>query len=447
MKVLLLSFYDLGKQPKIISEIFNKLNSNSTEIDFIDYSLESMEVQLNRYDAIGIYASMHTATVLATQYLSNKNVPDKIFTFGLYGRVLSDSDSRIKYIENIEHNELDEYLNLITNDDYSLKETIPDRSIFPEISKYARLINGMDETLTGSVETTYGCKHLCTHCPVPIQFKGRFKTFSEKKIIDDISNQIELGAAHISFNDADFFNGPKYSLKILEKLNNEFPSVTYDSTIKVQHIIKYKDYFKELNNLNMLFVISAFETTNDLVLEILQKNHSARDLDESIEISKVNNIDIRPTWMPFTPWTETTDLHNIIKLIEKYQLRETVDPIQLTIKLLIPKHSLIIDRPEIKKYLGRYDTESFSYRWSYEDIKVDQLQKSLFNYVVENEELDEKDQYMGLVYLIQDLTENNIIYSHNYTYRDVPKLSETWFCCSEPNKIQLERIKSNNALI
>ena len=121
MKVLLLSFYDLGKQPKIISEVFNKLNSNSTEIDFIDYSLESMEVQLDSYDAIGIYASMHTATVLATQYLSNKNVPDKIFTFGLYGRVLSDSDSRIKYIENIEHDELDEYLNLITNDDYSLK--------------------------------------------------------------------------------------------------------------------------------------------------------------------------------------------------------------------------------------------------------------------------------------------------------------------------------------
>ena len=167
MKVLLLSFYDLGKQPKIISEIFNKLNSNSTEIDFIDYSLESMEVQLDTYDAIGIYASMHTATVLATQYLSNKNVPDKIFTFGLYGKVLSDSDSRIKYIENIEHDELDEYLNLITNDDYSLKETIPDRSIFPEISKYARLINGMNETLTGSVETTYGCKHLCTHCPIP----------------------------------------------------------------------------------------------------------------------------------------------------------------------------------------------------------------------------------------------------------------------------------------
>ena len=46
--------------------------------------------------------------------------------------------------------------------------------------------------------------------------------------------------------------------------------------------------------------------------------------------------------MPFSPWTEKQDLPNIIKLIEEYKLRETVDPIQLTIKLLVPKNSLIV---------------------------------------------------------------------------------------------------------
>ena len=447
MKILLLSFYDLGKQPKIISEIYNKINSNIVEIDFVDYSLESREVELDTYDAIGIYASMHTATVLASKYLSNKVLPDKIFTFGLYGHVLSDGDPRIQYIESIDSDQLDTYLDLVTNDDFSFKETVPDRSIFPHISEYARLIKGDNTLITGSAETTYGCKHLCTHCPVPIQFNGRFRLFSEEKIFEDISNQIKLGAEHISFNDPDFFNGPKYSLKILERLNNEFPSTTYDSTIKVEHIIKYKDFFKELNDLNMLFVISAFETTNDLVLEILQKGHSSKDLEESIELSKVNNIDIRPTWMPFTPWTKVIDLHNIIKLIENNKLRETVDPIQLTIKLLIPKGSLIIQRPEIKEYLGQYDTESFSYSWSYIDNEADRLQKSLFSYVIENEAMDKKEQYIGLLHLIEDFTEKNIFYNQAYVYRDAPKLSESWFCCSEPNKIQLDRIKSNKALI
>ena len=113
--------------------------------------------------------------------------------------------------------------------------------------------------------------------------------------------------------------------------------------------------------------------------------------------------------MPFTPWTRLEDLHNIIELIENYELRDTVDPIQLTIKLLIPKHSLIINRPEIKEYLGQYDAESFSYFWSYEDPKVDDLQKSLFNYVVNNEKLDMKDQYIGLVRLIEESTKTKII--------------------------------------
>jgi len=447
VKILLLSFYDLGKQPKIVSEIYNKLNSDNVEIKFLDYSVESTSVQLNSYDALGIYASMHTATVLATQFLYDKELPEKIFSFGLYAHVLSDSDPRIHYIDDLDSEDLYYYLQIKSNNEYSLKNSVPDRTIFPNISEYTRLIDEETNRITGSVETTYGCKHLCTHCPVPIQFQGSFKTFSEKKIIDDVSNQIELGAEHISFNDPDFFNGPKFSLKILEKLNKKYPLITYDSTIKVEHILKYKDYFKELNNLNMLFVISAFESTNDFILKVLNKNHTSTDLEDTIELSKIYNVDIRPTWMPFTPWTRLEDLCNIIELIENYELRDTVDPIQLTIKLLIPKQSLIIDSPEIKEYLGQYDAESFSYFWSYEDPKVDDLQKSLFNYVVKNEKLDMKEQYIGLVRLIEKFTNTNIIKNNTYNYRNTPKLSETWFCCSEPNKIQLERIKTNNALI
>ena len=381
------------------------------------------------------------------ELLSPDRFPEKIFSFGLYAHVLSDSDPRIHYIDDLDSEDLYYYLQIKSNNEYSLKNSVPDRTIFPNISEYTRLIDEETNRITGSVETTYGCKHLCTHCPVPIQFQGSFKTFSEKKIIDDVSNQIELGAEHISFNDPDFFNGPKFSLKILEKLNKKYPLITYDSTIKVEHILKYKDYFKELNNLNMLFVISAFESTNDFILKVLNKNHTSTDLEDTIELSKIYNVDIRPTWMPFTPWTRLEDLCNIIELIENYELRDTVDPIQLTIKLLIPKQSLIIDSPEIKEYLGQYDAESFSYFWSYEDPKVDDLQKSLFNYVVKNEKLDMKEQYIGLVRLIEKFTNTNIIKNNTYNYRNTPKLSETWFCCSEPNKIQLERIKTNNALI
>jgi len=447
LKLALLSFYNLGRQPKIIAELYKKLNTESVVIDVFDYSIKEYELLLENYDAIGIFASMHTASVLATEFLNGKSLPNKVFTFGLYGKILSDSDTRITYIDDLDGPNLEIYLEVDTNNNFTLKNSIPDRSSVPEISNYAQLVIGDTKLLTGSVETTYGCRHSCTHCPVPIQFNGRFKTFSEEKIINDVSNQIQSGAQHISFDDPDFFNGPKYSLKVLEKLCNKFPSVTYDATIKVEHIIKYKKYFKELENSNILFVTSAFETTNDNVLRILDKRHTYNDLFKSISIAKEHSIDIRPTWMPFTPWTDPVDLVNIVSLIEDYELRETVDPIQLTIKLLVPKGSLMLKSQEFKKYMGKYDKDSFTYSWHYERRNVEYLQTLLFNYVAENEEVDSKKQYLELINIIQSFTKTNIIYNKTYKYREVPKLSETWFCCAEPNKIQLQRIKSNTALI
>ena len=447
MKILLTSFYDLGKQPKIIAEIVDRYNSSEIDFDFFDFSVEDQNIDLENYDVLGIYAPMHTATILSIEYIKDKKLPNKMFTFGLYGSVLEDFNSSIRYIKDIESDELALFLEINDVHQFSLKNNIPNRQIFPDISNYAHLVDGSNNLIAGSVETTYGCKHSCTHCPVPISFNGSFKTYSLEKIVSDVENQVKQGAKHISFNDPDFFNGPIHALKILESLNEKFPSITYDSTIKVEHIIKYKKYFKELSSLNMVFVISAFETTNDLVLSILEKNHTSNDLNNSIEISQDFGIDIRPTWMPFSPWTELNDLSNIVKLIEKYELRETVDPIQLTIKLLIPKHSLIIKKPEINKYLGNYEKNSLSFKWEYENNDVEKLQSSLFDFILNNSELDEHKQYLGMVNIIEKCTDTKLLTNSSYDFKNVPKLSETWFCCAEPSKIQLDRIKINKALI
>ena len=447
MKILLLSFYDLGKQPKIISELYKKLDNGSNQIDVVDYSIEEKNLTLDNYDVLGIYASMHTASVLAEQYLRDRKLPNKLFVFGLYANVFSEMFSNFQSIHSFDSDELESLLEVQLNPNYSFKHSVPDRTILPSITDYSHIVDGSNNLIAGSVETTYGCKHECTHCPVPIEFKGMFKTFGTEKIITDVTNQVEEGAKHISFNDPDFFNGPKHALKILQLLNEKHPSITYDSTIKVEHILKYPDYFQELKNLNMLFVISAFETTNDHVLNILQKNHSFNDLNKAVELSLENNIDIRPTWMPFSPWTEQNDLISIIKLIENYKLRETVDPIQLTIKLLVPKNSLILKRPEMKEYLLDYDPASFSYAWQYKFPNIDNIQNELFTYVLQHESENEYTQYLGLVDILESHTNETLLNSEKYSQRIVPKLSETWFCCAEPNKIQLDRIKSNKALI
>ncbi len=447
MKILLTSFYDLGKQPKIIAEIVDKYSTSQVEFDCIDFSVDNPELNLHEYDALGIYAPMHTATVLSIEYLKDKKLPKKVFTFGLYGSVLEDFNSSIKHINNIEDGELDSFLGISKNLEFSLKNNIPNRNIFPDISNYAHLVDGRNNLIAGSVETTYGCKHSCTHCPIPITFNGSFKTFSIEKIVNDVSNQVDSGAQHISFNDPDFLNGPVHALKVLEALNSKFPSITYDATIKVEHIIKYQKYFMQLSSLNMIFVISAFETTNDEVLTLLDKKHTNEDLSTAIELSQKANIDIRPTWMPFSPLANLQDLPNIIKLIESYKLRETVDPIQLTIKLLVPKHSLILDKTAIKKYIGEYDKNSLSYKWAYKHNEVEKLQQLLFESLSNNSDLDDHHQYLDMVNIIEEFSDTKLLNTSEYNFKNVPKLSETWFCCSEPSKIQLDRIKSNTALI
>ena len=85
--------------------------------------------------------------------------------------------------------------------------------------------------------------------------------------------------------------------------------------------------------------------------------------------------------------------------------------------------------------------------WDYKNEEVKKLQVSLFKYLLDTPDLDEHSQYLGMVKIIENMTQSNLKLNSNYSYKNVPKLSETWFCCSEPSQIQLDRIKTNTALI
>ena len=142
MKILLTSFYDLGKQPKIIAEIADRYNTPKVNFDFVDFSVDNQNIDLDTYDVLGIYAPMHTATILSIEYIKDKKLPNKVFTFGLYGSVLEDFNPSIKYIKDIESEELTSFLKLNENHNFSLKDNIPNRQIFPDISNYAHLVDG-----------------------------------------------------------------------------------------------------------------------------------------------------------------------------------------------------------------------------------------------------------------------------------------------------------------
>src|SRR5262245_24088123 len=116
----------------------------------------------------------------------------------------------------------------------------PYRDTLPELGKYARLsING-EERLAGYVESSRGCLHHCTHCPIPPVYEGRFFVLPREAVIEDIGTLVAKGAQHITFGDPDFLNGPGHSLRIAREMHSLFPGITFDFTAKVEHILKHR---------------------------------------------------------------------------------------------------------------------------------------------------------------------------------------------------------------
>ena len=180
---------------------------------------------------------------------------------------------------------------------------VPDRSTLPDVDHYAHLSLNGTLLAAGYVESTRGCLHTCRHCPVVPVYNGRFFVVPADIVLADIRQQVEGGARHITFGDPDFLNGPGHSLKIASAMNREFPELTFDFTAKVEHIIQHIETVRELASLGAAFVVSAFETTRDNVLDRLRKGHSLADMEQALSILNEIGLPDQATWVPFTPWT------------------------------------------------------------------------------------------------------------------------------------------------
>ncbi len=265
---------------------------------------------------------------------------------------------------------------------------LPVRGSLPPLDKYAWLEFQGQRRLVGYTEASRGCLHLCTHCPIPPVYDGRFFVIPEDVVLADIRNQVRAGASHITFGDPDFLNGPGHALRVARALHAEFPELTFDITTKVEHILQRGSILPELGRLGCLFLISAVESVSDTVLEILEKNHTKADIEAAVKQVRAAGIAPRPTWVAFTPWTTLGDYLDMLAFIEAHGLIDHVDPVQYTIRLLVPPGSYLLRRPEMTAHLGPLDQASFSYTWTHPDPRMDRLQKQIAALV-------EKDVHAG----------------------------------------------------
>ena len=296
--------------------------------------------------------------------------------------------------------------------------------------------------IVGSTEASRGCKHLCRHCPIVPVYNGVFRIVQREVVLEDIRRQVAAGAQHISFGDPDFFNGIRHALELIGAFHREFAGITYDVTIKIEHLRKYEAHLTTLRDTGCLFVTSAVESVDDGVLLALDKGHTRANFLHVARIFRELGMTLHPTFVPFTPWTTIVSYIDLLRTIYDESLIENVAPIQLGIRLLIPEGSRMLELADVRGVVGAFDAESLVYPWKNADARLDRLSEAVQEIAAaaDRQKLSRFSAFERIWRAAHEAAGLEAAKLAPPSESRVPFLSEPWYCCAEPTKDQLVAI-------
>lgn len=392
-RILLISTYDLGRQPFGLASPAAWLRRAGHVVDCVDSTRTPVsDAQVRRADLVAVYLPMHTATRLALPLIRRVrriNPEARLCAYGLYGPLNAARlrDAGVQIILGPEFEEdlvrvaasstLDPVVSSGSPRASRVRFITPDRSMLPPLSRYASLQMGAARKVVGYTEATRGCKHRCRHCPIVPVYDGRFRAVPVDVVMADIDAQIAAGAQHITFGDPDFLNGPTHALAIVERLAREHPDITYDATIKVEHLRRHAEALPMLRDTGCAFVTSAFESFQDPVLAKLEKGHTRDDIDEVVAHCDAIGLPLSPTFVAFTPWTSLASYCGMLAHIDRLGLVPAVAPIQYALRLLVPDGSRMLELDDMRARVVRFDSTALSHLWAHADPRVDRLQQAI----------------------------------------------------------------------
>ena len=453
MRALLLSTYELGHQPLHAAKATSALLAAGHEVRCVDVALDALDAHdVDWADRVAFSVPMHTAMRLAlrvAETIRARRPELPLCFFGLYAPVSRDLTIR-SAVDTVIAGEYETGLVAWVNGEdpgpaiqlSRVEARVPARHLLPSLDRYTKLVVGGEERLVGSVEASRGCSHRCRHCPVPVVYDGRVRPVDVAVVMADIDQLVEAGARHVSFADPDFLNAPLHARRVIAVIHECHPSLTFDCTTKVEHILRHPGVLPELAEAGCAFIVSAFESTNDTILGYLDKGHSVADASQAIVSLREHGIEVRPSWLPFTPWTTLDDLIDLIDFVVAHDLVVNVDPVQYTVRLLLPEGSLLLGHAAMEPHLGHYDAERLGWTWSHPDPMVDRLQQELAALVEARVEQGAAATFGEIDAFIRSFATNRAALP---SLGAVSKgavgarahLTEPWFCCSEPTEAQL----------
>ena len=331
------------------------------------------------------------------------------------------------------------------------QQPVPDRRLLPSLDRYARLAVDGTERLAASVEASRGCAHRCRHCPVPVVYDGRTRLVDVDGLLADVTQLVAAGVEHVSFGDPDFLNRPRHARRVVAAVHGAYPQLTFDVTVKVEHILRHRSLWPSMAEAGCLFVVSAFESAEQAVLDKLAKGHDVADMVEAVRVLRAAGIEPRPSLMPFTPWSTADGIADLFDLVARCDLVGNVDPVQFAIRLLLPPGSLLLDDPDLAPSLRGYDDEALGWRWQCSDPRLDELAAQLATIAeqaagggwsaVESQHRLRTAVAAALGRPQWAQPPPPIASLASPTHPDLrPRLTEAWFCCAEPTAEQIRGV-------
>jgi radical SAM superfamily enzyme YgiQ (UPF0313 family) len=462
--VLLISCYELGQQPLGLVVPAAHLERAGFAPALMDISVEPLNtVKVQRATLVGISVPMHTALRLGigvAKRVRAVNSHCTIVFYGIYAALnadhLLDHHADACLGAEFEHSLVDLAAALdrgsdghsptrVPNpqDELALakrdKGGVPSRQGLPPIDRYVKFAAADGVHNVGAVTTTRGCKHSCRHCPIPSVYGGRFYAMDVKAVLEDVRQLVATGVKHITFADADFLNGRRHALRVVNLVHSEFPWLTFDFTAKIEHLAKYPDVIRELHSCGCAFVVSAVESLSNRTLAALDKGHTRDDALAVIRFFRRIGLTLRPSLVPFTPWDTLDDYIDLLETVENEGLIDHIDPVQYGIRLLVPPGSLLLHADAMQPYLGPLDAGKLTYEWRHPDPSMDHLQGQVAS-AVEDAAASNEDHALTFFRVRRlahssrgdnahgDPSWSEIARRYPANRTKPPRLTEDWFC-------------------
>ncbi len=167
---------------------------------------------------------------------------------------------------------------------------------------------------------------------------------------------------------------------------------------------------------------------DDGILARLAKRHTRADFVEALGLVRKEGLALAPTFVAFTPWTTREGYCELLRAIRDLGLIESVPPVQLALRLLIPPQSRLLELEEVRRVVTRFDEAALLHRWRHPDGAMDELARGVLGIVTRmQKEGASRGRIFGAVW--REAHEEAAWEDFDLLPRAaVPYLDEPWYC-------------------